>query len=377
MSKNYFYAIATLIGTIIGAGIFSLPFVVNKSGLLPFYALIIILALIQYYLHKMYAEVVLATKSEHQVPGYVAVYAGRKYKKAATVFSLLGSYGSILAYIIIGGIFLHSLLSPFFGGSEFVYSFSLFAIGSLIVFFGIKTVASVELFMTAFLVLIVIFITGKSFDFINLDNFTAIDWRYAMLPYGLVFFSVGGQTAIPTVCRLMEKNKKSIKSAIFWGTMLPALITAVFVTVVVGVTGDRTTPDTLAGLDNVFSSHVVVLALIFGFLSIITSFLTVVQAAKETFLLDFKMNEKLSWALACLPPFVLFLFGVNSLTAVVGVTGAITGGVIGMIIIYLSLRVQKKPEQTSPIKTGMNIFAAVLLSSLFVIGMILGLLELF
>jgi amino acid permease len=33
MSKNYFHAIATMIGTIIGVGMFSVPFVVNQAGI--------------------------------------------------------------------------------------------------------------------------------------------------------------------------------------------------------------------------------------------------------------------------------------------------------------------------------------------------------
>jgi len=71
MSKNYFQAIATMIGTIIGVGMFSVPFVVYKSGIILFLGFILVLGFIQYYMHLIYAEIFLSTKKRHRVPGYI------------------------------------------------------------------------------------------------------------------------------------------------------------------------------------------------------------------------------------------------------------------------------------------------------------------
>ena len=377
MSKNYFSAIATLIGTIVGAGIFALPFVINRAGIASLFIYLPVLVLIQYYLHKMYAEIVLSTKTEQRVPGYVEIYAGKKYKMATTIFSLLGAYGALLAYVILGGIFLHGLLGGLLGGTPFIYSLVLFAIESLIVFFGIKTIASAELFMTAFLIAVVLIISTKSLKFVAIDNYTLMNWKYFLLPYGIIFFSVGGQNAIPEVCRLLGKEKKKIKSAIFWGTIIPAFITMLFVTIIVGVTGENTSPDTLVGLKQVFSNGIVTFSLIFGLLSVITSFLVTSQSVKEIYWWDFKMNEKLSWALACGVPLSLFFLGVQNLTKVVGLTGALTGGIIGIIMIYLSFKVQTKAQKKSIIKNKVSKLAAVSLSLLFFLGLINELIKLF
>lgn len=377
MSKNYFAAIATLIGTIVGAGIFALPFVISKAGIATLFIYLPVLVLIQYYLHKMYAEIVLSTKTEQRVPGYVEIYAGKKYKMVTTVFSLLGAYGALLAYVILGGIFLHGLLGATLGGTPFVYSLIIFAIESFIVFFGIKTIASAELFMTAFLIAVVIIISTKSMSFVSIDNYTLMNWKYFLLPYGVIFFSVGGQNAIPEVCRLLSKEKTKIKSAIFWGTLIPAFITIIFTTIIVGVTGSNTSPDTLVGLKQVFSNGVVTFALIFGLISIVTSFLVTSQAVKEIYWWDFKMNEKLSWALACGVPLLLFFLGVQNLTKVVGLTGALTGGVIGIVVIYLSFKVQTKAQKKSVIRNNVSKWVAVSLSSLFFLGLINELIKLF
>jgi len=377
MSKNYFSAIATLVGTIVGAGIFALPFVISKAGIAALFIYLPILVLIQYFLHKMYAEIVLSTKTEQRVPGYVEIYAGKKYKMAATIFSLLGAYGALLAYVILGGIFLSGLLSGFLGGTPFIYSLILFGIEAGIVFFGIRTIASTELFMSAFLIAVVFIISTKSIGSISASNYVLIDWKYFLLPYGIIFFSVGGQNAIPEVCRLLKNEKKKIKSAIFWGTLIPAIITIIFTVVVVGVTGGNTTPDTLVGLKSVLSSSVIIFALVFGLLSVITSFLVTTQAIKEIYWWDFKMNEKVAWALACFVPLILFFFGAQNLTTIVGLTGALTGGIIGVIIIYLSFRVQTRAQKRSVIKNKVSKLVAIALSSLFILGLINELVKMF
>ncbi len=377
MSKNYFSAIATLIGTIVGAGIFALPFIISQAGIATLFIYLPLLVMVQYYLHKMYAEIVLSTKTEHRIPGYVEIYAGKKYKKLVTFFCIVGAYGAMLAYIILGGIFLHGLIGSYFGGSPFVYSIILFSIESFIVLFGIKTIASAELFMTAFLIFVVIVITTKSSKFVAIDNYTLINWKYFLIPYGAIFFSVGGQNAIPEVCRILKKEKNKIKSAIFWGTLIPAVITLVFVTIIVGVTGNNTTPDTLVGLKMFFSNGIVTFSLIFGLLSVMTSFLITSQAVREIYWWDFKINKTISWILACGIPLVLFLIGVQNLTKVVGLTGAVTGGIIGIIVIILSLIVQTKAQKKSIIKTNISKWVAIAISLLFVLGFINEIIKLF
>lgn len=113
-------------GTIIGVGLFAMPFVISKSGIVPLFVFIIALASIQYYLHLLFAEAVLSTKDKHRLPGFVGKYIGRQSKKFTFLVEIVGVYGSILAYIIVGGIFLHQLLFPYFGAGVFIYSTAIF-----------------------------------------------------------------------------------------------------------------------------------------------------------------------------------------------------------------------------------------------------------
>ena len=370
MSKNYFHAIATLVGTIVGVGMFAVPFVVSRSGIMLLFIYLPILAIAQYFLHKLYAEIILSTKRKHRLPGYAEKYFGKKGKIFTLIVVTLGNYGALLAYIIIGGIFAHELLSPTLGGDVFMYSAGLFIIQALIVLFGLKLIASIELIMAGLLILLTGLIAWRGWGCINVDHYAMVDWSNAFLPYGPIFFAVGGGAAIPSVCKLLARKKESIKSAIAWGTFIPAAITAIFAVVVVGVTGINTSPDTLVGLHLVFTNGVMTFSLIFGLLSVITSFLIIAQAIRETYWWDFGMNKNVAWFLACFVPFILYAVGLQNLIKVISLTGAVIGGLAGIIIIQMALKVKNKKEQKSVIINGLNRPVAYILSSLFILGLV-------
>jgi len=369
MSKNYFHAIATLIGTIIGVGMFSIPYAINQSGIILLFVYLPVLGTIQYFLHKIYAEIILSTKTKHRLPGYAEKYIGKKGKIISFILSLLGSYGSLLAYIIIGGIFLHELLYPFLGGSLFTYTLILFVIQAIIVLSGLKLISAIELAMSGLLIALVGLLAYKGWAYSSFDNFAPINWSKAFLPYGPIFFAVGGSDAIPSVCKLLCQKKESIKSAIAWGTFLPVILMLIFTFTVVSITGVNTTSDTLIGLSRVLPNGLMLFALILGLLAIITSFLVIAQATREIFWWDFGMNKNFAWALSCFVPFLLYLAGVRNLMAVVSLTGAIVGSLIGIFYIWLFFEAKRKPEQPSIIKNKITKPVAVFLAFLFLSGL--------
>lgn len=370
MSKNYFHAIATLIGTIIGVGIFAIPYVINKSGIILLFVYLPLLGIVQYFLHKLYAEIILSTKERHRLPGYVEKYFGKKGKKITLALVLFGNYGGLLAYIIVGGIFLQQLLGPYFGGDVFFYSTALFVLEAAIVFMGMRLLASVELIMAGLLLLMVALIAWRGWSYINLDNYGLIDWSNIFLPYGPIFFAVGGEAAIPLVCRLLARQKKNIKSALCWGTFIPVAVMLFFTVLAVGIAGNDTTPDTLAGLNSIIGNGAVIFALLFGLLAIITSFLTLAQAVKEVYWWDFGVNKKIAWCLSCFAPYFLYLIGFQNLIKVISLTGAITGGILGIVIICLVFKVKRKKELAPIISNNLSKPLAYFLSLLFILGLI-------
>jgi tyrosine-specific transport protein len=371
-NKNFYKALATLVGTIIGVGIFTIPFAVIKSGLLPFLILLPLLVYVQRLFHVYYMEIIIATGEKHRLPGYVEEFFGPRAKKLSLGLVLAAVYGSLLAYIITGGLFAYELLSPMLGGNLYIYTLILFAIQSIIVLYGLKMIARVESWLATLMIGAVILIFFKTAAFFSPDNFTAMNWHYFLLPYGPIFFAVGGDAAIPEVCRLLKGERAQIKKVIKWSAYITLVITGLFALAIVGATGALTSPDTLAGLKAIFGSGFISIALLLGLLAVITSFITFAEATKEIFFWDLKISKTKSWLLALAPPLLFYLFGAHNLTQVVAITGSVSGGLIGIIFVWLFYRAKRSPQGVL-IESKINKTTAWALSIFFIIGFIYSL----
>ena len=345
--KNFYLAVAVMIGYIIGVGMFGLPYLVSKAGIISFVVLILIIGFIQHLLHLIYANLILVTRKYHRMPGYAGVYLGRKGKVIITISKFVGNFGALLAYIIITGIFLKQLLGPIFGGSEFLYATILFLLEAIIIFFGIGILARVELFMTSLLIIIVILIVVQGSKFISADNFTIMDLSLFFLPYGAVLFALDGNGSIPIVVKLLKKDKEQVRKVIRVSTLLSIAIVLVFTFTIVGVTGGNTTPDALTGLNNIFERGVISVAIIFGILTMITSFLGVAESIKETLSWDYNVDKNLAWAIAVFVPYILYIMGLKNLIGVISFAGGVAGGLSAIILILIFVKLKKEKEKTT------------------------------
>ena len=216
LSKNsdFFQALAILTGTIIGVGLFSLPYITAKVGIFTMLFYFLVLGIVTSLIGLFYGEIALRTKGLHRLPGYAEKYLGKRAKIIAFISSSLGLTGAILAYLIIGGRFLESILQSCFGGSDFIYVLIFFLAGAILTYFGIGSIAKVESFLLILFFFILGFIFYKSFWIIDVENLLNFDIKYLFLPYGAILFSLSGTTLIPEVKEMLSKNPKKLKKLI-------------------------------------------------------------------------------------------------------------------------------------------------------------------
>ena len=368
--KHFWRAVAVMIGYVIGVGMFGLPFLISRSGLLAFFVFLVVLGPIQLMLHKIYASIILATESYHRLPGYTEKYIGKRWKIIVFIAKMFGNYGALLAYIIITGIFLNQLLYPFFGGSEFLYATCLFALEAVILFFGINMIAKAELVMTSLLLLVVVLITWRGWGAIIPENYNLVSWKYFLIPYGAILFSLDGNGSLPMVAKILNKDKEAVKKVVYIGTLIPIAIIIIFTLVIVGITGSGSTPDALTGVREVLDDGVVFFALIFGILTMATSFFGVAESIKETLWWDFKLNKNLAWALAVFVPYILYLTGLKNLINVISFTGAIAGGLSALVLVYIFKSLRERDDKLVLFKHKPISIIVYLLMALFIAGII-------
>lgn len=370
LHKKFYLATATLIGTIIGAGMFGIPYAFSKSGVLIGLFFLLILGSLVTILHLAYGEVIARTQGQHRLIGYAEKYLGSKGKALAVFSTLFGFNGGLLVYILLGGKFLYELLFPWFGGTPFFYSIVFFIVGAIGIFCGLKLVSRGEFFLTFFLILALTFILvrlGSSFFWENLEVGSVENF---FLPYGVVLFALGGASAIPEMSVVLSARRKFLPVAIVVGTLIPAFLYALFAFMVVGVTGGATSEEAILGLRSIVGDGVVTLGALIGFLAVITSFLVIGLNLKETYRYDYHIPHGFSWALALFVPFFLFLAGVGNFITTISIIGALGSAIDGIIIFSSYWKAKKNGDRKPEFSLSIPRLLSFSILFIFVLGAI-------
>lgn len=367
-------AVAMLTGTIIGVGMFGLPFTASRSGFLWFFLYLAGLAAVVTAMHLIYGEIVLRTNRQHRLPGYARIYLGRWGQGLATVVFFVTMYLALLAYLLIGGEFLSIILSSIFSiaVSPAASAMILAVIGFGIVFIGLKITGVFEFIMTVGLVGLILGVTIYGFSFIDKDNLTLVNQSANLfLPYGIILFSLSGGSAIPEIRNFFGRGRAHLfKKVIIAGTVISAAVYGFFTWTVVGISGPATTTEAIRGLAPFLGRNFLIYGAVIGFLAVITSFFTIALNVKNSLNFDFGLSRNLSFALTAAIPLGLYLSGFNNFIKILSFSGAVMGGGEGLLLIALWRRARKKgqrePEYSLKLKfVGQLILVLVFLAGIF------------
>jgi len=349
-NKNFIYALSIITGTIVGVGFFSLPFIASKVGFLVMLVYFLILGILIILTHLFFTELSLKTPDFKRLPGFAKFYLGSWGEKVASISFTVGLFGTLLAYLIVGGEFLGNLLSPIFGGGAVVYTIVYFSLGAILIFLGMKTIAKVELYglLAFFLIAVAIFIRSKSF--IKIDNlFPSPDLNYLFLPYGPILFSLWGADLIPEIEEMMGNRKDLLKKIIPLAILIAIIIYSFFIYLILGISGTQTTESGLIGLKNFLPSGTMRLAFLIGVLATFTSFLTLGLTLKKVFWYDLKIGKNLAWLVTCSVPLMLFFIGFKNFIPIISFVGGIALGINAILILLMYRKINPKSFLVYPL----------------------------
>lgn len=366
--RSYVYPVATLSGSIIGVGFFALPYVAMKSGIWVMLAYFAAVTAIIVFLHIIFAEISLKTPDHKRFPGFAKFYFGRKGEAVALAVTILGIFGALLAYLIVGGEFLTSILQPAFGGSNFVYTLAYFILAGIIIFLGIKTISKVELWVLLILFLSILFVFLNGLLKINAGNVLAIpspyDVKNLLLPFGPLMFALWGIGLIPEVEEMLVGKKHLIKKVVIIATLIPAVFYVLFVLLVLSISGASTSDSALVGLKLFLGDGAIMAALFAGVLSTFVAFVAQGFLLERTFIFDLGIKKWQAFSMAVLTPFILFLLGVKSFIPLVSVLGGFLIGISGILVLMMYKKIGGKNIIIYPLSL---VFAAGIIYQIFYI----------
>lgn len=367
MKTKTFQAVAALVGTTIGAGIFGLPFVIAKIGFLPGMVYLLVLGALTLVLNLGYGEVILRTPGDRQLAGYARIYLGKWGRKIAVFAHLLTLYGALLAYFVKIGEF----FSFIFGFGPPVYWSGVFLLlVALALFHGLRAVSLIEEFLVIFLLGLIVLLGAVGIREINLSNFTGFNSEFLFLPYGVILFALSGASVIPEMEEILRKERRGLFKAIIVGTLVPLVFYFLFVGLVVGVCGDLTSDDAVMGLVRFLPPWVGVLGAFLGILTMGTSFLTLGYVLRELYFRDFGWPKSVSWFLVCLGPPVFYFLGAKNFIQIIGATGSLMGGLTGILIAMMFLKAKKLGKQKPALALSPPRFLVYFLVLVFLLGIV-------
>jgi tyrosine-specific transport protein len=372
---SFIKALSVFLGTVIGVGIFGLPFVALRAGFFVAVLYFLFMTFFAISVHFLYGEIALGTKKLYRLPGYVGEYLGEKWKKITFFIITVGLMGALLAYLIVGGQFLNSLFASYFGGSPALYTLLFFVLGAYLVFRGIKSISGVELslFIVLFIILVIFFI--KAAPIVNINYLKTLDLKFLPLPYGVVLFSLWGLAIVPEIKEMFAGSRvnpskvgTNLKKVIFLGIVISAIIYLFFIFIVLGVSGPNTSKEALSGFAQTVGGNIIKLGFVFGVITCFTSFITLALTLKKVFWYDFGFSKNFAWFFTCFLPLILFLLGVREFIEIIGFTGAVALGSEGIITVFLYRGFLKKKFSQKMNPTFYLLIGVFALGIIFEIG---------
>ncbi|GIW62522.1 MAG: hypothetical protein KatS3mg090_0348 [Patescibacteria group bacterium] len=301
---EFFINIFLLTGTIIGAGIFSLPAILSHTGVY-FYLLLAGLAFISAYLGIKYRFLINKTKADDQMPAYLSKALGKKWGTTSLILFTLSLIGALTSYLL--------LIQEQLGS---VYLF--LGLTWSILILDLKQIKKFDSILTICLMLLVIMLIVSSKN-INLNIVgTTTSIKYLIKAFGVILFSLTGFSVIPELSKSGKPNL-SIKTTYF----LVSIIYIIFASTV-------NTEDKNLILDSVV------------FFAVITSYIPMSFVLEEVFIKDLKIQKTPAKLTTLILPVIIAFYGIKDFITALSITGGVFIALLQILIISAYLKLKKK-----------------------------------
>ena len=372
MLKKFILPTSLLAGTIIGAGIFSLPFVFEKSGLITGLVYLVFLTAIASLIHLMYADIIVRTpEHHHRFPGYAKIYLGKNAGLLANVVTFVALFLTLTVYLVLSVSFLN-LITPHL---PLIFKILIFWIlGSLAVFLGIRKAAFFESATTiiTLLMIFLIFFLGFFSHPEKILSLNFVNSGFLFFPFGAVLFALLGESAIPPLIAYFRKENmdfSKIKKIIVWGAVIPAFFYLLFVFGILGLSGKTVSEDAVSGLIGVTPPIILMILGVFGFISLWDSYAAIGTDAKKIMEYEWKLPKLTVSLIIIFAPLILYFSGLQNFLELVSVVGGILYGLWGLLTVLVWRKAAQIESQTYLLKKISPIIVCLLIL-IFVAGII-------
>ena len=379
-----------LAGTAIGSGMLSLPMVLAKFGIINSAAIMLLFAFLTYLTAIIRSDLNLNS------------HADASLKEVGEIFKcpMTGKLGDFLMKLL----HLSLMAAYIFGGSSIIASFSGNVISTpiILILFAICVTATLIsaseiivhvnkfLFIAMFSILITLIVALFLQTPINgvpqqVENISLGEWT-TLVP--IIFTSFGFQGSIHSMVKFCQNDRKLIKNACIWGSLIPAFVYIVWTAAILLVVfntdanffqlmleGKATDVgqlvSVLAKATSIKSMQAIIW--IISLLAILTSILGVGLALLDIFEQEWKIARWQTVSIVVIGPALVSLFVPNAFIRILNVAGVILAIMAIIVPVIISWKMQETKKTNLLLK---NKFGLACVFACGVAIVLLGILDL-
>ena len=323
-------------GTMIGAGMLGIPLVTAASGFYPGMVVTIIAWFFMYCTGLLFLEAVLWMPDGANVLSI----AGRFFGKGGRLFSggmfVFLYYCLMIAYFAAGAPILGSALSAMGFPLSMWQTFVLFGVvfGGVVAI-GPKSIDRVNIIMSIAMIAAWFSLIGSGSGEVEIVRLKSAKWSAMGAAFPVLFSALGYHNVIPSLATYLKRDKKALRSAIFWGSFVTLIVYLVWQWLVIGAIPRETIAKTFQEGTSITAAFSVatgnpsfpLIARFFAFFAIVTSTLGVSFSMVDFIGDGLKIGERKGMKrlgltlLVFAPPFVLAVLNPDIFTTALGVAG--------------------------------------------------------
>jgi len=329
-----------LASLIVGAGMFSLPHVFVRTGVIYGFIALLFFTWVSISLNARYAKIIDQNGTNNRFAGYAKKYLGQTGYVSALVFALGGIVFALTVYIALATSFF-TLVFPSF--PAVIGALVFWVIGTIIVFLGTKnaSTASIAVFvaMTIIIILFGLFALVRG-GADNLSTLVLFDYSNLFLPFGPLLFALSGRAALSSIREGYKEKEYSLQNfqkAIRLGVVIPAIIYIVFVVAVIALSPAGVTPDAVTGLTALPAWGLAAIGIL-GLLAILDSYVLLGMEFAGVVSKDVRTSRTVSYLLLAIIPIAIYFLGSSDFLLLVGIAGGVFLAAESIMVILMGQR---------------------------------------
>jgi amino acid permease len=372
--KNYFATSSILAGTILGVGLFGLPYVFSTAGFSIGLLFLVLCCILTTITHLIFGEALLRTSGEHRAPGLAKIYLGKKGYYISMVASFISLSGVLLAYLIIGGQFIQNFSQIFSWNIDINLATAIFwLLGTFGMMMGIRLIGMSEILGVALIIILIFGYLFWGLPGLKIQSFTGFNMTQFFLPYGILLFALSGGSAVPEIFSYFKnkgisKEQINFKMPIIWGSIIPTILYLLFIIGAFGLFPGKVIPVDLAGALMNINPILAVATTILGLVLILTSYFILGLGFKNILFCDLKFKKTLSWLIPIGLPVILFFIQNKGFLTIIGFLGAFVLAIETVITFIVHYQSQKRGDKTPAYQIKFPLFIRIFLIILLLIG---------